>query len=335
MSSYICSFLFMRKSFFFSSNRGRAWPASQEVKDALLVGTRWQWKRLRTKPCELFINSCWELLASKSSNWNLNSQLRPLTQKVDKSFDARLGLRVNYLPRNPALLYDCQTNPLGLPHSLHSRTTVWSEDKRKKNFFIFYCSEKYEKSLSVLSYFHVFLRSQHCSRTKRRTRRKMCTNKLNTIQYLISFETTWNLCLFFIIFASLFFVRSAWMPQQEKRSDECKRKNDKRKILHDMFCLCMKNFFLFPFISSSSFSLSRHISSIIIKLYFPAIIAIHFSCLQLLLVFLSARIFCFCFYDNFWQFMLEKEKNNRKFISWSEQKKEKKQKSFLSFCSCC
>lgn len=67
----------------------------------------------------------------------------------------------------------------------------------------------------------------------------------------------------FVCFSSsllrFFFVRSAWMPQQEKRSDECKRKHDKRKILHDMFCLLHEKLFPLSFyLELILFALTTH-----------------------------------------------------------------------------
>lgn len=82
------------------------------------------------------------------------------------------------------------------------------------------------------------------------------------VQYLISFK----------LLRSLLVLHHLFEAQRKVR------KSDKRNIAWYVF-LCSKTF--------PSLSRLQHISSIIIKLYFPAIIAIHFSCLQLLLVFLS------------------------------------------------
>jgi hypothetical protein len=163
--------------------------------------------------------------------------------------------------------------------------------KTKGNFRIL-LFEKYEKSFSVLSHFHVFLVAFVCSWTRGKY---VVINwkPFNTLSALNYFD----LCLFFIKFLR-------W---------DARVKGDKWKKLHETFFLSKeRNKKAF----SSSLSLAlKHISSIIIKLYFPAIIAIHFSCLQLfLLVFLSQFFlpFCFCFYDNFWQFMLyDKDKGKR------------------------
>lgn len=60
--------------------------------------------------------------------------------------------------------------------------------------------------------------------------RKMCTNKLNTIQYLISFATTFDLCLLFIIFL----VHGKTPEPEVKMSGE---KSDKRKYCMICFSL--------------------------------------------------------------------------------------------------